>query len=261
MTPLYNKELIKRRFARHLEGYDTQSFVQKEICERISLLLEAHVGEIPNGQALEIGAGTGFLTQILLDRYPCCRWTINDLVEETRPFLEKIAAHSAAQKIEYLFCDAETAPLPQGLSLAASASAMQWFNSPATFLDNMYQTLLPGGWFVFSTFGPENFREVQSASHTDGLNYPQYQEIAAWCKRAGFEIIHKEEYLRPTLFESPHSVLRYIKDTGMNGTGNHNWTKKSYNEFCHTYKAQFSEEEKVKLTFNPILFVVRKPKK
>ena len=258
-----DKILIRKRFSKHLAGYDRLACVQRAICDRLAERLAAILRErdrLPaTGTGAELGAGTGFLTARLLEMFPDVRWYVNDLVSETETYIEKIRERFPESRVSYIWGDAETVALPGDLSFLLSASAMQWFEAPGAFIRKAYDRIVPAGWFAFSLYGEENFREIREASEGLGLRHAPYETVAGWCREAGFEIVHGEEYRETMLFETPADVLRHVKETGVNGDSRSRWTRNDLERFCSRYCDRFSVADGVSLTYHPLLFICRKP--
>ncbi len=259
MSP-YNKELIRKRFAKHLSEYNRRSVVQLEICMRMQKLLSKFLDYdfVNSGKAYEIGAGTGFLTKILLNEFPTAKWLVNDLVEETKSYLNNIIVCSEANSVECVFNDAENEPMPMDLRLIASASAVQWFDSLPNFIENSFANLQKGGYLVFSTFGEQNFSQIKQLTGVSTMSYHTQQEVLDFARKSNFEVLFSEAYTTDMFFKNPYEVLRYIKETGINGNSNMTWTKSIFEDFCKDYTKMFSTTKGVTLTYQPLIFVLRK---
>ena len=61
-----DKELIRERFAAGFERYDTLALVQQGICDELAGAVMRHVPRTV-ARALEVGAGTGFLTRRVVE--------------------------------------------------------------------------------------------------------------------------------------------------------------------------------------------------
>lgn len=254
------KELIKKRFAHNLDGYDALSVVQRAVCEHIDGLLASLVPSVEGNVAMELGAGTGFFTEHLLKRFPDKNWTINDIVPETEVYLGKVIAKSGYKDpVTFVWGDAENIVFPTGLSFLASASLFQWFDALDLFLKRVGTNIAKGGYVVFSSFGENNFFEIREASlGNKGILFPDYKEVKMWCCDAGFEVLHSDDYIHELVFPTVSDMIHYLRDTGVNGNSKGNWSRVEYNAFCNRYKESFSKDEGVKLSFNPILFILRK---
>ncbi len=255
MNPTHiDKKLIRQRFARHLASYHRYAVIQQEICERLAGLIETYTDR-GISSALEIGAGTGFLTARLLAAFPKTRWVVNDLVRETEPFIT-LSASKTVFPIEYRWGDAETLDFSKTFDLIASASTLQWFENPRRFFSNLHQK--SGGILAVSSFGTDNFKEIRTAAGT-GLEYPSFETLVSLITHAGYDILFRETSHKPLYFEHPHDVLRHIRQTGVNGISSVGWTRKSLEKFCEAYTRHFGlPSGQMPLTYNPVIIVARK---
>ena len=280
-----DKSIIKRRFEAALAHYDLQAGVQRDICRRMAAQLAAIIGHPEDNQgaeptptakhdpatkrmpeiksasgvgierALEVGAGTGFLTGELTALMPKTYWWLNDLTEKAEPYLEPIAAGMAH---EYIWGDAEKADFPSGLGLIASASTVQWFDDLPRFIEKCSAHSVPGALLAISTFGPENFREIKATTGR-GLDYYTAAEVGRIVENNGYDILTLTDFKTELYFDSPADVLRHIKATGVSGTGYYRWTAGRLREFDLQYRRDFpAPDSKVSLTYHPIIVVARR---
>lgn len=257
--PSYDKELIKKRFAKHLDQYNIQSTIQLEICNRMGKLLDLYVDQdfVANKSGYEIGAGTGFLTRILLNKYPHTQWTVNDLVEQTKRYLNNIIVSGEANNVQVMICDAENSDLDKQFSIVASSSSVQWFDSLEKYIKKISNHVLDGGYFAFSTFGANNFIQISTLTETI-ITYYSIEQITAWANENGFETLFCEQYDTDMRFDTPYEVIRYIKETGLNANSKKKWSKAEFENFCNQYNEKYKNNNSVPLTFNPMIFIFRK---
>ncbi len=249
-----DKQLIKRRFAATFERYNQLALVQQDICRRLASMACAIANANDIRRAMEIGSGTGFLTERLVAEFPEAEWFFNDLAETSGKFIKPML-----ENVRYscLWADAETTDFPSPLDLVASASTVQWFDDLQGFLDKCACVTRPGGILALSSFGPQNFREVKEAAG-ESLAYHAAEEICEMAGRAGYEIIDMQEQAEMMCFESPMEVLHHIKATGVNSIAAKAWTKGRLAEFDSRYRALFPSGGKVGLTYHPILIAARR---
>ena len=255
-----DKDLLKNRFAANFRTYNALAVVQEDICRELAGIMARHILAESVGRGFEFGAGTGFLTRRLLELYPCAAWTVNDLAEESRPFIEKYAA---GKDVDYLWGDAENAALPSCIDLAASASTMQWFDDIPRFIVGMGGKINQGGYLAVTSFGPENFREIKAVTG-EGLEYYDIKELREMFTGAGFETVESNEYTKRLLFETPRDVLRHIKATGVNSIRPVRWNKRRLAEFEESYYRNFpvatDAGTQVSLTYHPVIILAQKQK-
>lgn len=250
-----DKKIVKQRFEKNILTYNNHAHIQKEICKKLTAKL-LNIKDKQLNRILEIGCGTGFLTEELLKNISPDYFYANDIVESTEKYISKIL-NSHHIKNQYFICgDAETLDFPKDLDLIISTSTIQWFVNLNKFINNTVNSLKKGGIFAFSTFGPKNFLEIRSISDS-GLNYlpiKEYKELLG----SEFTIHYSEEYTNTIHFNNAVEVLKHIKYTGVNGNNKFAWTKKELRYFTDKYDDMFFDGEGVPLTYHPIILIAEK---
>ena len=223
-----NKDLIQKRFAKNLDTYNDNAKIQKKMAERLLSFLDRK----DFNDILEIGCGTGFLTQLVNDSFNFNTYTANDIVESCEKYVKEINP-----KINFIPADIEKAVenSDKKYDLIISNAAFQWIENLESFIKLLVSKLNEGGILLFSTFGPENFREVNFVL---GKILPYYsanelQEIVKDYKN----IVEQEMHVMA--FKTPKDILKHIKSTGVNALEMVSWTKtdmqkfeNGYNNFC-----------------------------
>lgn len=223
-----NKDLIQKRFAKNLDTYNDNAKIQKKMAERLLSFLDRKDFD----DILEIGCGTGFLTQLVNDNFNFNTYTANDIVESCEKYVKEINP-----KINFIPADIEKAVenSDKKYDLIISNAAFQWVENLESFIKLLVSKLNEGGVLLFSTFGPENFREVNFVL---GKTLPYYsanelQEIIKDYKN----IVEQEMHVMA--FKTPKDILKHIKSTGVNALEMVSWTKtdmqkfeNGYNNFC-----------------------------
>ena len=223
-----NKDLIQKRFAKNLDTYNDNAKIQKKMAERLLSFLDRK----DFNDILEIGCGTGFLTQLVNDNFNFNTYTANDIVESCEKYVKEINP-----KINFIPADIEKAVenSDKKYDLIISNAAFQWVENLKSFIKLLVSKLNDGGILLFSTFGPENFREVNFVL---GKTLPYYsanelQEIIKDYKN----IVEQEMHVMA--FKTPKDILKHIKSTGVNALEMVSWTKtdmqkfeNGYNNFC-----------------------------
>lgn len=223
-----NKDLIQKRFAKNLDTYNDNAKIQKKMAERLLSFLDRK----DFNDILEIGCGTGFLTQLVNEKFSFKTYTANDIVESCEKYVKEINP-----KINFIPADIEKAVenSDKKYDLIISNAVFQWVENLETFIKLLVSKLNDGGVLLFSTFGPENFREVNFVL---GKTLPYYsanelQEIIKDYKN----IVEQEMHVMA--FKTPKDILKHIKSTGVNALEMVSWTKtdmqkfeNGYNNFC-----------------------------
>ena len=251
--------LIRQRFCAASASYDAEAQAQQHIAARLWALAAPHLAA--GADVLEIGAGTGLLTRLILNAQPRSL-TLNDLY--ISPQLEALAqelglalgqAHGREQSGTVLCREGDAEQLVFGKSYDAvlSASTVQWFADLPGFFARCAQMLPRGGLLAFSSFLPGNLQEVADLTGV-GLNYCTAAELQAKLARH-FDLLAMEQGEMTLHFATPRDVLLHLRHTGVTGIRSVVWGKNSYKNFVARYAERYSTEQGVRLTYRPVYVV------
>ena len=223
-----NKDLIQKRFAKNLDTYNDNAKIQKKMAERLLSFLDRK----DFNDILEIGCGTGFLTQLVNEKFSFKTYTANDIVESCEKYVKEINP-----KINFIPADIEKAVenSDKKYDLIISNAVFQWVENLESFIKLLVSKLNDGGVLLFSTFGPENFREVNFVL---GKKLPYYSTNELQEIIKGYKSVVEQE-MHVMAFKTPKDILKHIKSTGVNALEMVSWTKtdmqkfeNGYNNFC-----------------------------
>lgn len=214
--------------------------------------IKSHIPSSEIHSGLEIGVGTGFLTQHLQTLFSQTHWTLNDLTSKAQVYTDKFINPDSS---DYLWGDAEQIKLPSNLDLIASASTVQWFDSLPDFIKQCSANTNKDGYLALSTFGPDNFTEIRNITGA-GLNYYSLAELITILESNDYTILQSLDYTKQLEFTSPLEVLKHIKATGVNGISHYRWTRSKLSEFESTYQQLCPQG--IALTYHPIILLARK---
>lgn len=169
---------VRRSFARAAAGYGEADFFAREIDRRMQERLD--FVRIEPKRILDLGCSRGASLAGLRDRYPDAAAIGVDLVPEMLPG----AAHTKTLLPRWLklgrdtgpaFVAADAARLPVksgSVSLAWSNLLLHWLDDPLPALAEAHRVLEVGGLLMFSTLGPDTFKELRAA-FADGYAHTQ----------------------------------------------------------------------------------------
>jgi malonyl-CoA O-methyltransferase len=257
MSAGIDKQLVRRRFRRALPTYAVNAEVQRRMAARLMAMLESARTSRHLGRVFEFGCGSAMLTSMLFERHSADSFFANDLVAESRAFVEQAVARRQVGRTEFLPGDVERLdPLPGNLDLALSNATLQWLHEPARLFERLAETMTPGGLVLFSTFGAENMREIATLGEA-ALPYRSLADIAALAGTA-FEVVAIEDEIVRQEFETPEAVLRHIRATGVNGVSCRAWTRSHYLDFLRRYRSTYPAGSGVSLTWHPVYCCFRR---
>ncbi|SCZ53323.1 malonyl-ACP O-methyltransferase BioC [Thiohalomonas denitrificans] len=161
--PRPDKARIRESFERAVDSYDAAAVLQREVGERLLERLDPI--RMEPQRILDVGAGTGWCSEALAQRYRKAQIVAMDLAHgmvcRTRgrfgPLNRRLRGHRFA-------CgDAEQLPFADArFDLVFSNLTLQWCDLERTFAE-FRRVLRPGGLVMFSTFGPDTLKELRAS--------------------------------------------------------------------------------------------------
>lgn len=210
-------DTIARNFSNAVSAYHEQAEVQKEVARRLIASLQPWRDIIPPGPLLEVGCGTGFVTEGLIDLYPKREKLITDLSPEMTAFCRK--RFEGAEQISFKNLDAETlATNEPHYALTVSGFAAQWFKNPALTLGKLMEATLPGGLLLASFPGSESFPEWRNCCHELGIPFtgnelPDTEEVVVKMSTGPVQVDYYEDTVTQK-FASAADFFRHLKSIG-----------------------------------------------
>lgn len=192
---------------------------------------------------LEFGANTGLFTSKILKRFESREFLCTDIID-TESELNALAKKITFKRFD--FNDFLT-HIREPKDLILSNATLQWCNSEH-ILKNIHQIVRPGGYFVFSTFGENNLKEIKflTGFGLDYLPYLRYQSALE-----GFELLKITRESYSLEFPSAIDALYHLKYTGVNSLANGFYiSKKMLSDLALYFKNT--------LTYDAIFIVARK---
>lgn len=250
-----DKSLVKRQFNNGLKSYANEAGVQKQIAkkliEKLCLLTDR-----PLSRLFEVGCGTGFLTQNIIEKLKFDHLMVNDISITSKQKIRELET-VYDKTIDFIEGDAEKIIIPQQLDALISGSTIQWFKNTPAFFEKINNSLNSGGFLAISTFGCHNFKEIKSITGI-GLDYMSLHELTDLLSKE-FNILLSEQWTQEKYFSTPIDVLHHMKQTGVNGISKKPFGKKQLHDFTRSYKALYAKEnQNVPLTYNPIIIIAQK---
>lgn len=149
------KKRIAQSFSQAAANYDKFALVQKKSIVTLAGLLPPS-RSLPAGPVLEIGCGTGGLSQklsaVLHNRPLICTDMAQGMIRQCRRNFPS-SVHNPPHT--WLIMDGE-AIAARNCALIVSSLTMQWFNNPVSAIEGAREGLRDGGVILFSYIGAES---------------------------------------------------------------------------------------------------------
>ena len=166
---------IARSFGARAGEYDRHATLQKDSAAVLASLLPS----IKAPDILELGCGTGFVTEHLINHYPDGQFLITDIAPE---MIARCAEKYARQAMRFSVMDGQAVPTDHAYDLIVIGMAAQWFADPPAALHQLTDLLKPGGVLIYSAPGDNSFTAWKDILRDNGLRdgllpYPAWPGI------------------------------------------------------------------------------------
>lgn len=209
-----DKAKVRQSFAAAANSYDAAAALQRQVALR---LIEQFPLQTQAGVVLDVGCGTGFLTQQLV-----INPSIQTLfaVDMAMPMLQTSQAKPIRHVAGFVCADAEQLPfVSASLQQIYSSLALQWCQNLATTLADFRRMLKQGGQLVFATFGEATLHELKTAwaavddfAHVN--SFESAAQITTYLQRAGFSNITLTTVLYQPRYPSVMALMQELKAIG-----------------------------------------------
>lgn len=145
---------VADRFGQAAATYQTQASLQRHSANHLLDIIATYQPCVPSGAIIEVGCGTGFITQGLIQAFPQHRLEITDLSTGMLDFCRAYVSipHCQQHLVSFQIQDGENLPnRAQKYAAIVSGFTIQWFSDPADTLQKWLAQLQPKG-FLFLSF-------------------------------------------------------------------------------------------------------------
>lgn len=205
------KEKIKENFDKAALGYDKYATIQKKSALKlVSLFCKSSF--IAN-DILDVGCGSGFVTEALMKKFPKSLYTLNDIAP-------KMVKQAKIKFPNYTYSneDAETCTFSKEYDLIISNLAFQWFDNLKQGILNLWKQTkcLTFSIPLIGTFA--SFAKACKKLRIDSRlhSYPAREQIVTMCYALSPIKSYFEEQTEEINFSAAIDFIRYLKRIGAN---------------------------------------------
>jgi malonyl-CoA O-methyltransferase len=261
----------KNNFNAAASTYRDYAEVQKYIAAR---LIDVQKPEAGGRSILEIGCGTGFLTEQIKEKF-AGKWKKFHAIDPAKNMIETCKKDPKLKGIEFFAESAEdflssknfqstkpgvyknNADAEYKYDLVMAASVFHWIEDLGALLKNIRSHMEPGGEFIFSTYGTLMFLEFYSTLGEE-LSLPHYLSKDQWrelLEKTGFTDIHCTEEIYKKRYQGAKDILRMINKTGVNLKTSKTISPKKLQKFIKDYDTtHMTSDGNVVLTYD-VLYI------
>jgi malonyl-CoA O-methyltransferase len=213
MTALIDTNIVAKNFSDAAVTYDKWAIPQTVVARKLCTLLPDDAKYV-----LDIGCGTGLMTDLVRKRYPAAHITG---IDPAKGMVEQCQRRFADDnKTTFIVESAEKYVAPASFDLVVASCSVQWFSNKQRALDNIYDSLLPEGYVAVAILIegslPELYESYRAAVGTEmpGLKLLPAEEYLSLFSQAGFtmeEVLIDDVRLQGT---DPMYVINSLRGIG-----------------------------------------------
>ena len=270
---MIDRSAVRRHFSRASSSYDAAAILQKEVASRLAERLP--LLKIKPERIVDLGAGTGFLSQHIQVHYPQAQLLAVDLSEQmliqyrhnlkqNASWWQALNPFSPSKNIHVIVADAYQLPFTDAsVDLLVSSLMLQWCDDLPAVLAECRRVLKPDGVFFIASLGPDTLKEIRSAWQTvDGhseqhlLNFADIHDLGDAVSHSGFaDPVLDVERITLT-YSTARTALEDLKHIGATNAnkgrvaglmGKGKWLR-----FLQAYNAQSLADGRIPATFEVV---------
>lgn len=262
-------------FARAAKTYHAEARVQRRAAAVAAELLR-DVSEGPFTSMLELGCGTGAMTEALLPHLsPDARLTLTDAAPAMTEALQTRIGAKLPDDTTLAVATMEGIAAHEGVrrrgsfDLIALGSVLQWAEDPTAVLATLrgLRDEAAPSRLVFTAYAAGTLQEVRSLTGT-GLPLLTAEGWVKAAEAAGWTVLRRYAWETVEFFPDAQHMLRHLSVTGVNGAPAAGRVKCSaggaparmtpgqLRDFLAAYDERFMTSSGVRLTWRPVAMVV-----
>ncbi|TDQ34114.1 class I SAM-dependent methyltransferase [Aureibacillus halotolerans] len=190
--------------------YDSKHQFVSNYGESLLKVLDAQPGE----HILDVGCGTGDLTQTIADAGAAVTG-----IDASADMIQK--AKSKYPALSFDVADAQQLSYENAFDAAFSNAALHWMRSPQNVLTGVFDSLVPGGRFVAEFGGKGNVQTITKAlfeqcaahGHAEARSpwyFPSIGEYSHLMELIGFDVHFAHLYDRPTPLQGDEGLKSWL---------------------------------------------------
>lgn len=145
-----------KQFSRAASNYHHEALIQKECARKLVEFFVQQKITLGNGPCLEIGCGTGFVTELILPLVPNHHWNITDISPQ---MVSECQKQIGKKSLTFNCLNGEEIDEKSQYALIISGMTFQWFQNFDKSLNKLRRALMPGGFLCFSFLTASSFPE------------------------------------------------------------------------------------------------------
>ena len=241
-----DRKAMRLAFNKAASSYDAAAILQKEVAKR--LVERMDVMAMKPVSILDVGSGTGFVSQLLAERFPKAKITALDLALNMLKQAKTKRSFKQRWNRQFRYVNADVEMLPfadASIELIISGLTMQWCQDLPKVFKEFKRVLAPGGLLLFSSFGPDTLKELrQSWAEVDDVPhvnaFADMHDVGDALLQSGFADPVMDMEMLTVTYKDVKTVMSDLKQIGahnvMQGRSHHITGKNKLKKMMQAYE-------------------------
>ena len=252
-----DRQAMRASFEKAASSYDAAAVLQQEVANR--LVDRMDVMSMKPVSILDAGSGTGFVSQLLAERFPKAKITALDLAYNMLKQAKNKRTFKQRWNKRFNYVNAEVENLPfadASVELVISGLTLQWCQDMPKVFKEFKRVLAPGGLLLFSSFGPDTLKELRhSWAEVDDVPhvnaFADMHDVGDALLQSGFADPVMDMEMLTVTYKDVKTVMHDLKQIGahnvMQGRSHKITGKDKLQKMINTYE-QFRSDGLVPVT-------------
>lgn len=215
-----DRQAMRAAFEKAASSYDAVAVLQQEVANR--LVDRMDVMAMKPVSILDAGSGTGFVSQLLAERFPKAKITALDLAHNMLKHAKSKRSFKQRWNKQFNYVNAEVENLPfadASVELVISGLTLQWCQDLPKVFKEFKRVLAPGGLLLFSSFGPDTLKELRySWAEVDDVPhvnaFADMHDVGDSLLQSGFADPVMDMEMLTVTYSDVKTVMRDLKQIG-----------------------------------------------
>jgi malonyl-CoA O-methyltransferase len=215
------KQQVLTNFSLGARDYDQHADIQFKAASQLAQNMDLLADQIVSGSILEIGCGTGFLTEALAKHFPTRKIIASDISQQMlEKNMERLTpiGERPPQNLYFEIIDAENFDEKDTFAAIASSFTFQWFVNLEATLNALMVSLQSGGTLFFCLPGYDSFAEWKQLCREacvpfTGNPLPRADLFQEFADKHGYASVIEQKRMT----REYQSILDFLKDIKAQG--------------------------------------------
>lgn len=269
---MIDRHAVRRHFSRAATSYDAAAVLQQEVASRMASRLPLF--KLSPSQMLDVGAGTGFMSEHLRRAYSQADLCAVDLSFDMSQQWQRKMQPTWRQKLAVwqqrglqvpLVASADALPIATArIDLLASSLMLQWCDNLPSVLAEFRRVLKEDAVVFLATLGPDTLKEIRQAwQMVEGeqaparlLNFMDIHDLGDALGRAGFANPVCDVERITLTYANPLAAIKDLKSIGATNANQGREAglmgKQRWQAFLAAYASQAMPDGRIPATFEVV---------